>query len=91
MFSGCKDDQTSADASEAGKATGAMSYAFTSTYTYTIRTLLLTLCIAALRGNPNQSYQELLNSVRDILRDKYSQRPQMSSSHPIDVNLEFTC
>ncbi|KAK4521988.1 uncharacterized protein ATC70_004527 [Mucor velutinosus] len=75
MFSGCKDDQTSADATEAGKATGAMSYAFTTT----------------LRKNPNQSYQELLNSVRDILRDKYSQRPQMSSSHPIDVNLEFQC
>ncbi|KAL0140155.1 caspase domain-containing protein [Mucor lusitanicus] len=75
MFSGCKDDQTSADANEAGKATGAMSYAFTTT----------------LRKNPNQSYQELLNSVRDILRDKYSQRPQMSSSHPIDVNLEFQC
>lgn len=32
MFSGCKDDQTSADAQEAGKATGAMSYAFTSKY-----------------------------------------------------------
>lgn len=29
MFSGCKDDQTSADAQEAGKATGAMSYALT--------------------------------------------------------------
>ena len=27
-FSGCKDDQTSADASEAGQATGAMSWAF---------------------------------------------------------------
>lgn len=30
MWSGCKDDQTSADAQESGKATGAMSYAFTS-------------------------------------------------------------
>lgn len=28
MWSGCKDSQTSADADEAGKATGAMSYAF---------------------------------------------------------------
>ena len=28
----CKDDQTSADAQEGGKATGAMSYAFTSGY-----------------------------------------------------------
>jgi len=26
MWSGCKDSQTSADATEAGKATGAMSY-----------------------------------------------------------------
>ncbi|KAI8394209.1 caspase domain-containing protein [Radiomyces spectabilis] len=75
MFSGCKDDQTSADAHEAGKATGAMSYAFTST----------------LRENPNQSYQQLLNSVRNILSDKYAQRPQLSSSHPIDVDLEFVC
>lgn len=30
MWSGCKDSQTSADTSEAGKATGAMSYAFTT-------------------------------------------------------------
>ncbi|CAO3585917.1 unnamed protein product [Absidia cylindrospora] len=75
MFSGCKDDQTSADAQEAGKSTGAMSYAF----------------ITTLRENPNQSYQELLNNVRDILRDKYAQRPQFSCSHPLDVSLEFVC
>ncbi|ORE07855.1 hypothetical protein BCV72DRAFT_204681, partial [Rhizopus microsporus var. microsporus] len=73
MFSGCKDDQTSADAKEAGRATGAMSYALTT----------------SLRKNPNQSYQALLNSLREILRDKYSQRPQLSASHPIDVNLQF--
>lgn len=30
MFSGCKDNQTSADAMENGASTGAMSYAFTS-------------------------------------------------------------
>ncbi|KAI8088655.1 caspase domain-containing protein [Halteromyces radiatus] len=75
MFSGCKDDQTSADAQEAGKSTGAMSYAF----------------ITSLRQNPRQSYLELLNSVRDILREKYSQRPQLSCSHPLDVDLEFVC
>ncbi|KAI9486285.1 MAG: caspase domain-containing protein [Benjaminiella poitrasii] len=75
MFSGCKDNQTSADAQEEGKATGAMSYAFTTT----------------LRQNPNQSYHSLLNNVRAILRDKYSQRPQLSASHPIDVKLEFVC
>jgi hypothetical protein len=37
MFSGCKDDQTSADAHEAGKATGAMSYAFTSKYIHIVK------------------------------------------------------
>ncbi|KAI9245021.1 caspase domain-containing protein [Sporodiniella umbellata] len=75
MFSGCKDDQTSADAQEAGRATGAMSFALTTT----------------LRRNPDQSYHQLLNNLRIILRDKYSQRPQMSASHPIDVNLVFKC
>ncbi|KAI7852495.1 peptidase C14, caspase domain-containing protein [Circinella umbellata] len=75
MFSGCKDEQTSADAFEAGRSTGAMSHAFTS----------------ALRANPRQSYLQLLNSVRTILREKYSQRPQLSSSHPIDVNTLFIC
>jgi hypothetical protein len=30
----CKDDQTSADAHEAGKSTGAMSYAFTSKWSW---------------------------------------------------------
>lgn len=43
-WSGCKDSQTSADASEAGKATGAMSYAF----------------IQALTKYPQQSYNQLL-------------------------------
>ncbi|KAG0176120.1 Ca(2+)-dependent cysteine protease [Apophysomyces sp. BC1021] len=75
MFSGCKDDQTSADANEAGRATGAMSHAL----------------IGILRQNPHPSYQVLLNNLREVLRDKYSQRPQMSSSHPIDVSLEFVC
>ncbi|KAI0303843.1 caspase domain-containing protein [Multifurca ochricompacta] len=65
-WSGCKDSQTSADAVEAGSATGAMSYAF----------------IAALNQQPQQSYQQLLQSLRDILRSKYSQKPQ-------DTSLQF--
>lgn len=73
MFSGCKDDQTSADASEAGRATGAMSWAITT----------------ALRQNKNQSYLQLLNNIRQLLRQKYQQRPQLSSSHPMDMNLLF--
>nr|CEG04868.1 unnamed protein product [Fusarium clavum] len=73
MFSGSKDDQTSADATIDSKATGAMSWAF----------------ISALKANPQQSYVELLNSVRDILEEKYTQKPQLSSSHPIDTDLLF--
>jgi len=72
-WSGCKDSQTSADTQEAGRATGAMSYAF----------------IKSLSENPQQSYQQLLNSLRVILKSKYSQKPQLSSSHPMDTSLLF--
>lgn len=57
----------SADATEGGEATGAMSYAF----------------IRALSKNPQQSYQQLLSSIRDELSGKYSQKPQLSCSHPL--------
>ncbi|KAF5367495.1 hypothetical protein D9758_003743 [Tetrapyrgos nigripes] len=74
-WSGCKDSQTSADTQEAGQATGAMSYAF----------------MTVLRQNPQQSYQSLLVNIRQILREKYSQKPQLSASHPIETNLAFIC
>jgi hypothetical protein len=67
MWSGSKDSQTSADATVNAQATGAMSWAF----------------VTALRQNPQQSYVELLNSIRDVLATKYSQRPQLSCSHPL--------
>jgi len=70
----CEDDQTSADIiDKTGAAVGAMSYAF----------------MLSLKQNPNQSYAQLLKSVREILRKKYSQKSQLSSSHPIDINLRF--
>ncbi|KAK4136192.1 hypothetical protein BT67DRAFT_491658 [Trichocladium antarcticum] len=67
MFSGSKDDQTSADATIASQATGAMSWAF----------------ITALKKNPQQSYVQLLNSIRDELETRYTQKPQLSCSHPL--------
>ncbi|KAI0842801.1 hypothetical protein F5Y06DRAFT_284202 [Hypoxylon sp. FL0890] len=73
MWSGSKDDQTSADATIASQATGAMSWAF----------------ITALKQDPKQSYVELLNSIRDVLQTKYTQKPQLSCSHPLDTNLLF--
>jgi hypothetical protein len=39
--------------------------------------------ISALKENPDQSYVELLNSIRDLLESKYSQKPQLSCSHPL--------
>ncbi|KAK4549100.1 hypothetical protein LTR36_007556 [Oleoguttula mirabilis] len=67
MWSGSKDSQTSQDANIAGQATGAMSWAF----------------IAALKKNPQQSYVQLLNSIREELEAKYTQKPQLSCSHPL--------
>jgi hypothetical protein len=67
MWSGSKDEQTSQDATINGQATGAMSWAF----------------INALKKNPQQSYVQLLNSIREELSTKYTQKPQLSCSHPI--------
>ncbi|KAK9441298.1 Metacaspase-1 [Metarhizium brunneum] len=69
MLSGSKDDQTSADATIASQATGAMSWAFMTT----------------LKKNPQQSYVQLLNSIRDELATKYTQKPQLSCSHPLST------
>ncbi|ODV63031.1 caspase family protein ASCRUDRAFT_79615 [Ascoidea rubescens DSM 1968] len=74
MLSGCKDDQTSADASIGGEATGAMSYAF----------------MKVMNSGKQQSYLSLLNNTRQILEGEYSQKPQLSASHPIDVSLKFS-
>lgn len=73
MFSGSKDDQTSADAVEDGKNIGAMSWAF----------------ITVLTQQPQQSYLSLLQNMRQELSGKYTQKPQLSASHPMDVNLQF--
>ncbi|RMZ91106.1 hypothetical protein DV736_g1656, partial [Chaetothyriales sp. CBS 134916] len=73
MWSGSKDEQTSQDANIAGQATGAMSWAF----------------VAALKKNPHQSYVQLLNSIRDELASKYTQKPQLSCSHPLNVDLLY--
>ncbi|KKA24348.1 hypothetical protein T310_1633 [Rasamsonia emersonii CBS 393.64] len=67
MFSGSKDSQTSADTFQGGEARGALSWAF----------------IESLKKWPRQSYLQLLNSIRALLEDKYTQKPQLSCSHPL--------
>lgn len=73
QFGGCRDDQTSADAHIGGQASGALSWAF----------------ITALSQNPQQQYAELLKNMRQLLRGKYTQIPQISSSHKIDLFTPF--
>ncbi|KAJ1762954.1 Ca(2+)-dependent cysteine protease [Coemansia sp. RSA 1591] len=73
MFSGCKDDQTSADTKTDLDFTGAMSHALiTSMYT-----------------NPRQTYVQLLQDIRRRLAEKYEQRPQMSTGRLMDMNTIF--
>ncbi|CAG8940178.1 unnamed protein product [Penicillium salamii] len=67
MFSGSKDTQTSADTFQDGQARGALSWAF----------------VKSLKQWPHQSYLQLLNTIRNELEDKYSQKPQLSCSHPL--------
>jgi hypothetical protein len=43
--------------------------------------------ISALKQNPQQSYVQLLNSIRDVLETKYTQKPQLSCSHPLGAFL----
>ncbi|KAI8810261.1 caspase domain-containing protein [Cladochytrium replicatum] len=72
MFSGCKDEQTSADASIQGEATGAMTHSL----------------LAAMKSDELPTYRELLKRMLELLRKKgYSQVPQLSSGTPIDMDM----
>ena len=74
LFSGCKDNQTSQDTKIFGYGrTGAVSYAF----------------IDAVKENKNITYTELLSTMREKLAGKYSQKIQMSTGFPTDMNIPF--
>ncbi|RKP16028.1 peptidase C14 [Rozella allomycis CSF55] len=75
MFSGCADNQTSADVYDYSNiAVGAMSSAF----------------LQSLNNNPRQTYSQLLASTRSILSQRYRQVPQLTSGHPMDMGMLFT-
>ncbi|KIV79291.1 hypothetical protein PV11_06859 [Exophiala sideris] len=75
MFSGCKDEQTSADAFINGRHVGAMSWAFLETM--------------KLDYNWNISYVQILQNTRDLLQQRYSQIPQLSCGYRFDLNSPF--
>lgn len=70
QFSGCKDEQTSADANIEGQHTGAMSWALISAFE---------------QNGPNQTYTQLLGNIRGLLQSKYTQVPQMSTGHKMNL------
>ena len=74
MYSGCEDDQTSADATIKGSHVGAMSYAFLET----MKT-----------HGPKQSYIQVLQNTRQVLKGKYTQVPQLSVGYEQDLNYQI--
>lgn len=81
LFSGCKDNQTSADTSDmaGGLSTGAMTYA-----------LIETLEHSTVGDWRNYTYRKLLQTMRQKLRAKrMTQIPQFSTSHPFDLASPF--
>lgn len=59
-----------------------MSYVGRKTHPHPLPYVLTSQAfIAALRKYPKQSYMQLLNTVRDEMQGKYTQKPQLSASH----------
>jgi hypothetical protein len=79
MYSGCMDDQTSADVSSvssfrlpdpAGASGGALSSAL----------------LSILYSRPSPTFQQLLMDMReDLKKGRFSQIPQLSSSRPVHI------
>merc|ERR1712071_482066 len=71
QFSGCQDDQTSADAMDKYQAGGAMTTAF----------------IHSIRTQPNATYAQLLSSLHSNLKRRgFKQKPQLTTSQRFDVH-----
>ena len=75
MFSGCKDDQTSADTQMQGEAIGAMSYALVHTLKK--------------KNKKRLTYTALLQQMRHVLEGKYTQVPQMSAGRKLILDQPF--
>jgi len=75
QFSGCKDNQTSADAKIGNISTGAMSLAF----------------ITLLSEDKEYTYTELLANIKQLMAEKkFTQIPQLSTSRPLNMNEKFS-
>jgi len=74
QLSGCKDEQTSADANIGGQATGAMSFAL----------------LAVMAKNHDITLLDLLLEIRTFMEEKnFTQIPQMCLAHKMDPATKF--
>ena len=73
MYSGCRDDQTSADAKISGSHVGAMSWAF----------------LESMKTHGNQTYIQILQNTRGMLSTRYTQVPQLSVGYVMDLDQPF--
>ncbi|RHX98955.1 hypothetical protein DYB30_013932 [Aphanomyces astaci] len=73
-ISGCKDAQTSADATINGSATGAMPYAFIATIGKFSREV---------------TYQDLLKALRGVMYLKYTQVLCLSAGRALTMKVKF--
>ncbi|KAI7491021.1 metacaspase [Hortaea werneckii] len=74
MYSGCRDDQTSADASIQGSHVGAMSWAFLNSMK---------------EYGPQQTFVQVLQHTRQLLKGNYAQVPQLSVGYEQDLNVQI--
>ncbi|KAJ2000747.1 Ca(2+)-dependent cysteine protease [Coemansia thaxteri] len=82
MFSGCKDDQTSADTKTASlNKSSKEDVAFTGAMSHAL--------ISSMNNNPHQTYVQLLQDIRKRLEVKYTQVPQLSAGRLMDMNTVF--
>lgn len=72
MLSGCKDNQTSADAFINKKFSGALTWAL----------------LTALGTNPTLTYEQLLTAIHQLLSEDYEQIPMLSVYYPDLVSLK---
>jgi hypothetical protein len=71
MISGCTDEQTSADAVFNNKPNGAMTWSL----------------LESLKQKPNNSWRELVKSMRDLLKTShFDQIPQFSSGSFVNID-----
>eukprot|EP00741_Cyanophora_paradoxa_P002296 tig00000581_g2228.t1 len=78
LYSGCLDDQCSADARFGGKAAGAMTYAFKMAID------------CAVKANKAQPHANILSALRDFMKQKgFEQIPQLSANFDMDPSQEL--